>query len=177
MIKIGLDIDDVIVDFWGAYIKRFGDPKSNEEVTRNVERKLSKDKDFWVNLELLNMPNFLPELFCTKRVNTKAWTKQSLVKHGLVYTSGKTPPVYQMYYQLGQKSRMIKGKVDVFVDDSVTNFIEMNLNGVPCLLMNNDRNSFTWNSIGRIYSLDYDEIEDTYELLMNTIGKNFKRLL
>jgi hypothetical protein len=176
MIKIGLDIDDVIVDFWGAYVKRFGNPKSNEEVTRNVERKLSKDKQFWVNLELLNMPNFTPELFCTKRVNPKSWTKESLTKHNLVFF-GKVPPVYQMYYQLGQKSRMIKGRVDVFVDDSVSNFIEMNLHGVPCLLMNNDRNALSWNSIGRVYSLDYYEIEDTYELLVNSIGKNFKRLL
>lgn len=176
MIKIGLDIDDVIVDFWGAYIKKFGNPKSNEEVTRNVERVLRRDKQFWLDLEVLNRPTFSPELFCTKRVNPKSWTKESLEQNGFVYY-GKVPPVYQMYYQMGQKSRMIKGKVDVFVDDSVSNFIEMNLNGVPCLLMSNDRNTTSWDSIGRIYSLDYYEIEDTYELLQNTIGKNFKRLL
>jgi hypothetical protein len=175
-IRIGLDIDDVIVDFWGAYIKKFGNPKSNEEITRNVERKLRTDRDFWVNLELLNKPNFAPELYCTKRVNPKSWTKTSLMSHELnIY--GKLAPVYQMYYQLGKKSTMIKGRVDVFVDDSVSNFIEMNLNGVPCLLMSNERNAFTWDTIGRIYSLDYYEIEDTYELLVNTIGKNFKRLL
>jgi hypothetical protein len=175
-IKIGLDIDDVIVDFWGAYIKKFGQPKSDVEIIRNVERKLRVDKDFWVNLELLNEPNFSPELYCTKRVNPKSWTKDSLISLGLNHY-GRLAPIYQMYFQMGQKSRMIKGKVDVFVDDSITNFIEMNLNGVPCLLMSNDRNLPHWDTIGRVYSLDYDEIEDTYELLVNTIGKNFKRLL
>ena len=44
MIRIGLDMDEVLDDFMGAYIKRYGITPSNV-ITKNV-RKLSKDKDF-----------------------------------------------------------------------------------------------------------------------------------
>ncbi len=173
-LKIGLDIDDTLLDFWGAYLKRFGKPKSDAEITYNVYQKLRTDKDFWVNLELINRPDFKPDLFCTKRVNPKSWTKESLIKNRLYPDSRngeiENIPIYQLYYQLGQKSKLIKGRVDVFVDDSLKNFIEMNLNGVPCLLMDNEGNH-SWGPIGRIYSLDYEEIEDTYYLFKNTIGE------
>lgn len=179
-LRIGLDIDDTIFDFWGAYIKIFGRPKDNYEITHNVQNKLKGDKDFWVNLELINKPDFQPALFCTKRVNPKSWTKESLIRNGIYSDerNGKIdlPPIYQMYYQYGQKSKMIKGRVDVFVDDSLRNFIEMNLNGVPCLLMDAETN-LEWGPIGRIHSLDYEEIEDAYHLMRNTIGDDFKKLL
>ena len=31
-IRVGLDIDDCLADFWGAYIKRFGNPKRMEKL-------------------------------------------------------------------------------------------------------------------------------------------------
>ena len=55
MIRIGLDMDEVLDDFMGAYIKRYGITPSNV-ITRNV-RKLSKDKDFWMNLTKLGLKN------------------------------------------------------------------------------------------------------------------------
>jgi hypothetical protein len=174
-LKIGLDIDDTILNFWGAYLKVFGKPKNDYEITYNVQNRLRKDKDFWLNLEVINIPNFTPSLFCTKRVSPKSWTRESLIKAEIIRQSDNIP-IYQMYYQFGQKSSMIKGRVDVFVDDSLRNFIEMNLNGVPCLLINSSGN-LDWGPIGRIYSLDYEEIEDTYHLMNNTIGNNFKKLL
>ena len=33
------------------------------------------------------------------------------------------------------KADFIKGRVDVFIDDSVSNFIAMNLAGVPCFVV------------------------------------------
>ena len=170
-LRIGLDLDDCVFDFWGAYIERFGQPKSDAEITYNVQNKLRKDKDFWLNLEVINTIDFIPTLYCTKRVSAKRWTRQALLNAGY-----PDAPIYQMYYQHGQKSTMIKGRVDVFVDDSLKNFIEMNLNGVPCLLMDCG-NNLSWGPVGRIFSLDYDEIEDGYHLLRNTIGDNFRNLL
>lgn len=180
-LRVGLDIDDTMFDFMGAYVKKFGKPKSDSEITYNVQNKLRIDKEFWVNLELINKPDFTPELYCTKRVNPKSWTKECLVKNGL-YETNKIgghillPPIYQMYYQQGNKANMIKGKVDVFVEDSIRNFIQLNLAGIPCLLIDCEHN-IEWGPIGRVYSLCYEEIEDTYYLLKNTIGDNFKQLL
>lgn len=175
-LKIGLDLDDTIFSFMENYLDKFGKPKTDSEITRNVYSILRKDKEFWMNLSIINRPNFKPTLYCTKRVNPKSWTKESLLVNDLCTFDKKVSPIYQLYYQHGKKSSIIKGLVDVFVDDSLSNFIEMNLNGIPCLLINNS-NNINWGPIGRIYSLDYDEIEDSYELLVNTVGKNFRDLL
>lgn len=168
-LKIGTDIDDVLAEFLETYLKRFGNPKNDREIARNVQRVLIKDKDFWENLPVLNTLNFIPELYCTKRVNSKVYTKNWLRKHNF-----PDKPIYQVICQTRNKADFIKGKVDVFIDDSITNFIQMNLAGVPCLLYNKKYNQH-WGSIGRIYSLDYNEIEQAYVDFME-IFPNFKRL-
>ena len=52
----------------------------------------------------------------------------------------------------------------------------MNLAGLPCLLIDAEHNR-SWGPIGRIYSLDEDEIKETYDLFMLTIFPKFKNLL
>lgn len=171
MLKCGLDIDDTLCEFMGSYTNRFGSPKSDFEITKNVEQVLKYDKEFWLSLPVINPINFVPELYCTKRVNNKRWTKQWLMENGF-----PDKPVYQVLYQHGNKANFIKGRVDVFVDDSVRNFIQLNLSGVPCLLLNKEYNQ-DWGPIGRIYSLDKEEIEDTYHLFMDTVFQDFQNLL
>lgn len=170
--RIGLDLDGTIDDFWNPYIKRFGYPKKDSEVTKNVMQILSKDREFWLNLPILRTIDFIPELYCTKRVNPKTWTRKWLIKNGF-----PNRPIYQMYYQQGNKAAMIKGRVDIFIDDSISNFIKLNLSGVPCLLIDQPDNQ-EWGPIGRIYTLSKEEILDTYNLFIDTgMFDNFKNLL
>lgn len=173
--RIGLDIDDVIAGFWGSYCEyfdTFNNPQHlvNNTITKNVQRILKSDRDFWINLPVINRPNFNPTLYCTKRVNNKSWTKKFIEINNL-----PNVPIYQMFYQHGNKADMIKGKVDVFVDDSVSNMIKMNLSGIPCLLMDTENNQ-DWGPVGRIFSLNKDEIEDTCELFKSTMFGYFKEL-
>lgn len=169
-LRIGLDIDDTICDFLGPYFNRFGYPKGPYEITKNV-RKLVKDKEFWMNLPIINRPNFIPELYCTKRIHSKLWSKQFLLENNLPIA-----PIYQIFCQDSNKSSRIKGRVDVFIDDSISNFIELNLNGIPCLLINNNHNK-NWGPVGRIFSLNKDEIEDCYNLFKYTMFDYFKDLV
>lgn len=169
--RIGLDIDDVLADFMGTYLNRFGNPKCDFEITKNVQRVLIKDKQFWLNLPVINNIDFIPELYCTKRVNPKNWTRQWLLDNGFPNKN-----IYQVICQVRNKADYIKGKVDVFIDDSLSNFIKMNLAGVPCLLLDKEYNR-DWGPIGRIYSLRQEEIEDAYKVLMETVFKNFKNLI
>lgn len=169
MLKIGLDLDDTINYWYSSYIKIFGTPKNDSEIIRNIQKKLKKDKDFWLNLPLKNYPNFEPELFCTKRIIPKKWSREYLQMHGI-----KIKPIYQQWYQKGKKSCLIKGKVDVFIDDSIENMIELNKAGIPCLLMDSELNK-NWGPIGRIYSLDYEEIYSAYIEFL-PIFKNFSTL-
>ena len=171
MLKIGLDCDDCILSFWEEYIKLF--PKRNQsdnEITKNV-RRLMYNKEFWINLPVLHKPNFNVRLYCTKRINPKAHTKEWLEKNNFPIA-----PIYQMLYQHGNKATMVKGKVDVFVDDSIHNVIEMNLSGVPCLLIDSPNNQ-SYGPIGRVYSLDYAEIEDVYDMFMYQIFPNYKKFI
>lgn len=170
--RIGLDLDGTVDDFWNPYVERFGHPKKDSEITKNVQRVLSKDREFWLSLPVLRYIDFIPELYCTKRVNPKPWTRKWLMDNGF-----PNRPIYQMYYQHGNKATMIKGRVDVFVDDSISNFIKLNLSGVPCLLIDQPDNQ-EWGPIGRIYTLTKQEIEDAYRLFIDTgMFDNFKNLL
>lgn len=160
MFRIGLDIDDCLAGFWDAYCEYFdtvNNPRMLEDsiITRNVQQILSKDRDFWLNLPVINFPDFEPALYCTKRVNNKAWTKEWLRRNRF-----PDRPVYQMVYQHGNKADMIKGKVDVFIDDSLSNVVKCQRSGVPALLYHTDRTADF--PMFKVFSLCKDEIIDAY---------------
>ena len=162
-LRIGLDIDDVLADFWNGYCRYFNtddNPEMLEDsiITRNVERVLKKDRNFWVNLEVVDFPNFVPELYCTKRVNNKAWTKEFLYVNGF-----PDRPVYQIHSQGKNKADLIKGKVDIFVDDSLRNVMQCNNSGVPTLLYHTERTEDF--PLFKVFSLDREEILETYAFL------------
>lgn len=154
-LKIGLDIDNTIVEFWDTYVSKYGMPKSDHEVTRNVY-KLKKNKQFWENLPKIREIGCEVTLYCTKRISSKVYTRNSLIKNGF-----PVRPIYQVYTQKGNKVDKIKGKVDVFIDDSVSNVLQMNKSGMPTLLID-DPNNQKFETNLRIYSLDYQEILTKY---------------
>lgn len=169
--RIGLDLDDTVCAFYDPYFKRFGMPRKGSEITKNVTRILINDKDFWLGLPVINRPNFVPSLYCTKRVHPKAWSRKFLEINELPLA-----PIYQVYCQTSSKAPRIKGRCDVFIDDSISNFIDLNMRGVPCLLIDSDYNR-EWGPIGRIFSLDKDEIENCYHLFKETMLPYFRELI
>ena len=58
-LKVSMDLDGCLCDFYGPYLNRFGNPKSDADITRNVQTVLLKDKDFWLNLPVINQLNFV----------------------------------------------------------------------------------------------------------------------
>lgn len=161
-LRIGLDIDDVLAGFFDMYKLKFIKSKDmiDHHITKNVF-KLKKDKEFWLTLPKLRSIDFVPALYCTKRINKKAWTKDWLAANRF-----PERPVYQMYYQKGNKSTMIKGRVDVFIDDSISNFIKINASGIPCLLMDAPHNQ-GFETPYRIYTLTLKEIKEKYNEYRN----------
>ena len=164
-LRIALDLDDTILDFWGAYTRRFPGERNliNSVITKNV-RKLQYDKEFWENLELLEKPNFEAHIYATKRINSKKYTRNSLLKQGL-----PIKPIYQMYHQTGNKASMIKGRCDVLIDDSYFNVTKAIRSGLPALLIDRPHNRNVEFEF-RIYHLDYDEILDAYLNMVNNLG-------
>jgi len=156
-LRIGLDIDDVLAGFFDMYKVTFTKPKDmvDANITKNV-LKLKTNREFWVTLPKLRDIDFVPAIYCTKRISPKTWTKDWLAANHFPERS-----VYQMYYQRGDKSTMIKGKVDVFVDDSISNFMKINKSGIPCLLMDAPHNQ-GFETPYRIYTLTLAEIKEKY---------------
>lgn len=166
-LRISLDIDDTIASFAASFDIRF--PNSDWSDSSSITKKvlsLKHDKFFWENLPLLESINFEPENYCTKRINSKVYTKNWLKTHGF-----PNKPIYQMYYQHGNKADLIKGRCDVLIDDSVSNVIKAINSGLPALIIDRPHNQ-TEEPLFRIYSLDIDEIKYAYELELYTLGWN-----
>lgn len=164
-LRIGCDVDDVLASWYPEYCKKFNTNKhpyrlQNDVITRYVQRVLRLDREFWLNLPVLNTLDFTPELYCTKRVNPKAWSKKWLLDNGF-----PNRPVYQIFSQTKNKADLIKGKVDVFIDDSLFNVRQMNAAGVPTLLFGK-----THPECVSVFSLKLDEIYKAYLQLMRRNG-------
>lgn len=172
MIKISLDLDDTVNYWYSVYIDRFGNPKNDFEITKNVFHTLRKDKDFWLNLPIKHRPNFEVWCYTTARVINKKWIKEYLEKMNL-----PDAPIYQVCgAHLSKVPQLKRNRCDCHIDDSLKHFIEANLAGIPTLLMDSPSNQ-EWGPIGKVYSLDYEEIESAYKLFKETVFPNFKNYL
>ena len=172
-LKVSMDLDGCLCDFYGPYLNRFGNPKSDTDITRNVQTVLSKDKDFWLNLPVINQLNFVPRQYTTARIIPKRWIKEYLDKELF-----PKAPVYQILgYGLSKYSKIKMGGCHLHIDDSLSVFIDLNKKGIPCLLLDSPENRNWEEPVGRIYSLDKDEIEYTYYLFKETIFPYFNEFI
>ena len=156
-IRIALDLDDTIFDFLGAYKEAF--PGERNMINSNIDKNvfaLRKNKKFWENLPLLEMPNFEPCIYATKRINSKTYTRNCLSRYGL-----PIKPIYQIYYQQGNKANIIKGHCDVLVDDRVFNCYQALKVGFPAILITRPHNVHS-DYPYRVNKLDIEEIMEVY---------------
>lgn len=171
-LKVSLDIDGCICEFYQPYLNRFGIPKKDSDITKNVMGALRNDKTFWMSLPIINRPNFKVKQYTTARIIPKSWVKQYLE-----YSNMPKAPIYQLHsYFISKVPRIKMGGCNVHIDDSLSVFIDCNLKGVPCLLMDNASNA-DWGPIGRIYSLDKEEVEESYFLFKHTMFDYFRELV
>ena len=160
-LQIGCDLDDTIFGFSEGYLNRFKKwPKYDWAITRNVTHILSKERDFWIGLPVIRRPNFVPKLYCSSRVNKKCWSKKAIEINDL-----PNSPLYQVPGYNIPKSKYIKGRIDVFIEDSPHQWKALNNAGIPCLLINSPNNK-EYGPFLKIYTLDYDEIEDVYNMAL-----------
>lgn len=160
-IRIALDLDDTIFDFLGAYKEAFPGERNmiNSNIDKNV-MSLRRNKKFWENLPLLELPNFEPCIYATKRINSKTYTRNCLSKYGL-----PIKPIYQIYYQRGNKANIIKGHCDVLVDDSAFNCYQAMKVGFPAILITRPHNVNS-DYPYRVSRLDINEIIEVYKSIL-----------
>lgn len=159
--NIFLDIDDVIFDWGLAYANRFKTnvPKywTNSKLKINRLNQLSKEKDFWLNLPVKNIPNFTPKGFVSARGIPKAWTEESLKIHKIPGRSN----VHQVHWGQSKIEQLKKLKCDIFIDDKVETFKECHKNGIFCLLMDATHNQKLKTNY-RVFDLNFDNIISMY---------------
>lgn len=171
-LKISLDLDGTIVEFYNHYISKFGIPKSDREITKNVVGPLMKDKEFWLSQPVINVPDFIPWCYCTSRMIKHQWIKEQLRVNNLPIA-----PVYQVYgVSLSKYPQLKRSTAEVHIDDSLRVFKDLNKKGIPCLLLDSPNNQ-EWGPIGRIYSLNKEEIKEVYNLFINTMFPYFKEII
>ena len=142
--RIGLDIDDVLADFIGAYKERF---QIDREITswhfdRNIHKNmkiLNEDKDFWMGLKPKTKPSeipFEPHCYITSRSIPVEWTIEWLNMHGF-----PTRPVISVGFENPKAKAVKEMDCQWFVDDKYDNFLEINaLDGVCCFLLTTPQN-------------------------------------
>lgn len=160
--RIGLDLDGTVFSFSRGYELRFGTvPKKDWCITRNVNNVLIKEKAFWLGLPVINRPNFDVSLYCSVRVNPSQWTKEAIKRNNL-----PNAKLYQIKGGWGtSKYKVLKNKVDLYIDDSIWNFEDLNNKGVLCFLITTPENKDYVTPL-RINSLNIDEIMELYNMIM-----------
>ena len=158
--KIGLDVDDVLADFIGAWCAKYGVQRpefwrfDKDMGSRFAELKeAGKLESFYIGLEALVKPNelsFEPSCYISSRPVPSEITQDWLTAHGF-------PPAPVITVGLGQ-SKVEAAKqagVDIFIDDRYENYEELNRNGVCCFLLDRPHNAR--------YSVGYKRIKQLKE--------------
>lgn len=142
--KIGLDIDEVLCDWVGAWTSRFGYdiPKTWKFSYNNYNhfKSFSEDEleDFYLNIPPKISPDdipFEPHCYITSRSINSEYTKKWLQKNGF-----STAPVYSVGFEESKIDVAKASGIDWFVDDKFENFVELNNAGICCFLLDAPHN-------------------------------------
>jgi hypothetical protein len=160
--KIGLDIDGVLADWTGAWAKRFPELSATPAswyFDRVVGKRFNSMKEagtldeFYLSLEPLMKPEdipFEPHCYITSRPVSKEITEQWLDKHGF-------PSRQVLTVDLGiSKVQVAKDAgVEIFIDDSFENFVELNNAGIRTYLY-----TASWNKKYDVGHLRLNSLKD-----------------
>jgi hypothetical protein len=143
--KIGLDIDEVLCDWVGPWTNLHGldpDPKYwyfDYKTRDHFDRMTDQDTltEFYLSLPKkvdYTLP-FEPHCYITSRPVDTDVTKQWLFDSGF-----PTKPVHTVGVGRSKVDIALELELDIFVDDSYHNFIDLNRAGVCCYLMDAPHN-------------------------------------
>lgn len=166
--RIHLDVDDVVLAWHEAYIKKYNLPMPTnwipyDEIKDHLAE-LKKDKSFWLSLEVKHSPNFQPAGYVSARSVPVQWTKD-------VMKLRKIPGRSKIKHVGWGESKMdvLKAlKCDLFVDDKYETFLECQAHGIPCLLMDTPQNR-QYDTPFRIHNLKIETIMQKFKLWKSTL--------
>lgn len=163
MPKIGLDIDEVLCDWVGAWVQKFNMdvPKSwffDYNIMDRFQELREKGEldDFYLSLKPKMSPcdiPFEPSCYVTSRpVDTTITVKW------LEMNKFPTAPVYTVPAGTSKVDVILKSGIDIFVDDRYDNFVELNKAGICTFLWDTPHNAR--------YNVGYKRITSLKQLLI-----------
>jgi len=134
--RIGLDIDEVLANFRGAWTKRFKfkDTESTWHFDRKIDKRfkeLTENNElekFYLDLKPLTLAKdlpFEPHCYVTSRPVSTELTEEWLDLHGF-----PSKPVYSVKMRESKVDVVKDAGVEIFVDDKYENFVELNNAGI-----------------------------------------------
>lgn len=140
--KIGLDIDGVCAEFEQHFLTYLGLPTHganhwDDPRFKDNFHKVVADEWFWLTIPAIFPGERLrikPQMYVTARpIDTKV-TEEWLALHKFP----KAPVITVGHNQ--SKVEALKGKVDLFIDDAIHNYVELNKSGIPTILVTRSHN-------------------------------------
>jgi len=159
--KIGLDIDDVLCDWCGAWAEKFNHPIPESwyfsyDVPDNFKSMNHEQlEDFYLNIPRKIDPKdipFEPHCYITARSIRPEVTMMWLEKNGF-----PTRPVYSVPFGESKINVAKKSGIDIFVDDRFDNFVELNKEDICTYLLTAPHNER--------YNVGYKRINSLKELI------------
>lgn len=155
--KIGLDLDEVIIDWVGGWIDRFGYPMPEAWHFSYNNGKHFKDdftpeelSDFYSKLKPKVKPSelpFEPHCYITSRSVPLEITMKWIQDHGF-----PTVPVYSVGFGESKVDVAKESGIDWFIDDRFDNFVELNNAGICTFLWDANHN--------KRYEVGYRRVKD-----------------
>ena len=163
--KIGLDIDEVLADFVGAFLQHHGTDRDAPVYWNDhdfVERfdEVKDNYKFWVHkIKPKIHPDaipFEPCCYITSRPIPESWTREWLRNHGFPHA-----PIYTVGHNHSKVEVAKQSGIDIFVDDRYENFVELNNAGVCTYLFDAPHNAR--------YQVGYKRIQSLNQLINQSI--------
>ena len=159
--KIALDLDDTVADFLGAYKAHYNLSKDIKQwffsyKTPDNLKLLEKNKEFWVNMPVLHIPDFTPAFYISSREIPVEWSKEFLEKNNL-----PCKDVFHVGYSESKNEILQSQNCQLFIDDKLENIISAQKAGIASYLMDNGNNRNFAMGYRRVYDLKIKNILHT----------------
>lgn len=141
-LRVWLDIDGVLADFESHFLKHFGYDIKDHATDwddwrfRKGMEEIANNSDFWSSVPKIvssDMFSYPITGYCTARNCQDQFTLDWLHINGF-------PKLQYINVKGRLKSEALRDVCDVFVDDSINNFMDLQRNGILCYLISRPHN-------------------------------------